>query len=155
MALIGWCIIKTELIIFINKHQLRPIKKICVFRVTIHYLIFLVKPNIFFFLTWIKYLCQLLGQVGLSKQCRPRSNCSYRSSLIWSTLFAILSVLLGTSKDSQTVKFYVKHVRSQHIFDNSGINLHKKCKKKKQQQIPTYPTYFFLIIFYLASSSGF
>ena len=47
-------------------------------------------------------------------------------------MFAILSVFLDASKDSQTdlVKFYVKNVRSPNIFDNYGIILHKKKKKE-------------------------
>ena len=47
-------------------------------------------------------------------------------------------------KDSQTdlVKFYVKYVRSPNIYDNYGLILYKKCKKKKRR-IPAYPTYFF------------
>ena len=34
-------------------------------------------------LSGLPWWSQVFGQTGLSKQCRPRSNCSTRSSLIW------------------------------------------------------------------------
>ena len=87
---------------------------------------------------------------------------------VWSgsTLFAILSVLLDLSKDSQTdlVTFYVKYMQSPNIFDIYGIILLTKClkqnkkKTKKKKTIPTYPTLFFSnmfeFFFYLASYRG-
>ena len=68
---------------------------------------------------------------------------------VWSgsTLFAILSVLLGTFKLNQTdlVKFYVNYVQSPNIFGNYGIVLHKKKsekkKKKKKESLPTLPIF--------------
>ena len=109
------------------------------FRVTLPYLIFLVKPRNFSQKKkkkkkknrwyWDK-ICLTFRQGGLSKQRKPRSNCSKRSSLIRFSLFAIWSVLLETSKNNQTdlVKFYANYVQSRNIFGNDGIILHKTRK---------------------------
>ena len=72
----------------------------------------------FFFLSFLKKkthknmcyrdkLFLLNIQTSLSKQCRPRSNWTYRSSLIRACMFVIESVLLDILKGSQTdlVKF--------------------------------------------------
>ena len=59
-----------------------------------------------------------------------------------SALFAILSVLLDTSRNSQTdlVKFCVL---SPHLFGNYGIIPHKKEKNKQIKKIPkTLPIFF-------------
>ena len=47
-------------------------------------------------------------------------------------------------KDSQTdlVKFYVKYVRSPSIYDNYGLILYKKLKKKKEESLPILPIFF-------------
>ena len=72
-------------------------QKMCVFRVTLPYLILLVKLAIAFMFSLSqkkkkkkkksKNICAIIFKLNiqtnrLSKQCRPRLNCSYRSSLI-------------------------------------------------------------------------
>ena len=73
---------------------------------------------------------------GRTNSVDPDQTAPKRAVWSSSTLFAILSVLLETSKNSQTdlVKFYVNYVRSPNIFGNYGIILHKKCKKKKENK---------------------
>ena len=99
-----------------------------------------------------KYLCLTFGQGGWANSVDPDQIAPKGAVWSGSTLFAILSVLVDTSKDNQTdlVKFYVNYVRSPNIFDNYSI-LHKKKsqksqkkkkkKKKKKESLPTLPIF--------------
>ena len=81
----------------------------------------------------------------MSKQCRPRSNFSYRSSLIRVYTVCHSVSTLDTSKDSQTdlVKFNVIYGAKSNMSGNYVIILHKEKKKKRIPNfLPTLPMFF-------------
>ena len=114
------------------RQPLRPNKMICVFKVTLSYLIFLVKPSIFFFffffVFWKKKEVKIIDVNGINYYAKypdkwVLTNCRLDpdQTVLWSgsTLFAILSVLLDTSKGNQTglVKYYVNYgAKSKYIW---------------------------------------